>query len=85
MSNRCGRLAIAFKMNCVLRYFTVPFKSRKLAPHELKAFETKRNLGAEMLESIIELRAGGGQVVFSPDVPDPVAAIGKKQGDTRRR
>ena len=46
----------------------MPLKSKKLTPKELKAFEAKRNIGAEILEAINEMKAGGGQVVYSPAV-----------------
>ena len=46
----------------------MPLKSKKLTPKELKAFEAKRNIGAEILEAINEMKAGGGHVVYSPAV-----------------
>ena len=41
-------------------------KSKKLPAKELKAYEAKRNIGAEILEAIIETKAGGGHVVYLP-------------------
>jgi putative transcriptional regulator len=42
----------------------VPSKSRKLTPAEVRAFEAKRDLGAEILQSIKDMQAGRGKVVL---------------------
>ena len=41
-------------------------KTKPLADAELEAYEATRDLGAELLQSIQEMKAGKGQVVFSP-------------------
>jgi putative transcriptional regulator len=41
----------------------VPSKSRKLAPTEIAAFEATRDIGAEILQSIKDMKAGKGKVV----------------------
>jgi putative transcriptional regulator len=46
----------------------VPSKSRKLSPSEIEALEAKRNIGAEILQSINDMKAGKGKVVLSPAV-----------------
>ena len=46
----------------------MPSKSRKLTRAELEAFESKRDIGAEILQSIKDLKAGKGKVVLSPAV-----------------
>jgi putative transcriptional regulator len=46
----------------------VPSKSKKLNPSELEAMESKRDIGAEILQSIKDLKAGKGKVVLSPAV-----------------
>jgi len=46
----------------------VPSKSRKLKPAELQALESKRDLGAEILQSIKDMKAGKGKVILSPAV-----------------
>jgi putative transcriptional regulator len=43
----------------------VPSKSKKLSAAELTAFEAKRDIGAEILQSIKDMKAGKGQVVMS--------------------
>ena len=43
-------------------------KTKPLADAELKAYEATRDLGAELLQSIREMKAGKGQVVFSPAI-----------------
>ena len=43
-------------------------KSKKLTPKELEAYEVKRDIGAEILEAIKEMKAGGGHVVYSPAI-----------------
>ena len=44
----------------------MPSKSRKLTRAELEAFESKRNIGAEILQSIKDLKAGKGKAVKLP-------------------
>ncbi len=46
----------------------MPSKSRKLKPAELQALESKRDLGAEILQSIKDMKAGKGKVILSPAV-----------------
>lgn len=41
-------------------------KSEKLTPRQLKVFEAKRNIGAEVFEAIVEMKAGGGHVIYEP-------------------
>lgn len=41
----------------------MPSKSRKLAPNEIAAFEATRDIGAEILQSIKDMKAGKGKVV----------------------
>ena len=41
-------------------------KTNPLSDAELEAYEATRDLGAELLQSIQEMKAGKGQVVFSP-------------------
>ena len=43
-------------------------KTKPLADAELEAYEATRDLGAELLQSIREMKAGRGQVVFSPAI-----------------
>ena len=43
----------------------MPSKSRKLSPAEIAAFEAKRDIGAEILQSIKDMKAGKGKVVIS--------------------
>jgi putative transcriptional regulator len=43
----------------------VPSKSRKVNPAEIAAFEAKRDIGAEILQSIKDMKAGKGKVVVS--------------------
>lgn len=43
-------------------------KTRPLADAEIEAYEATRDLGAELLQSIQEMKAGKGQVVFSPAI-----------------
>ncbi|MEW5893927.1 MAG: helix-turn-helix domain-containing protein [Pseudomonadota bacterium] len=44
----------------------MPSKSKKLSPAELAAYEAKRDLGAELLQSVREMKAGKVAVVTSP-------------------
>ncbi|MCA9179783.1 MAG: helix-turn-helix domain-containing protein [Planctomycetales bacterium] len=46
----------------------MPSKSRKLSPSEIQALEAKRDIGAEILQSIQDMKAGKGKVVLSPAV-----------------
>ncbi len=43
----------------------MPSKSRKLTPAEIEAFESKRDIGAEILQSIKDMKVGNGTVVLS--------------------
>ena len=43
----------------------MPSKSKKLSAAELTAFEAKRDIGAEILQSIKDMKAGKGHVVMS--------------------
>jgi putative transcriptional regulator len=44
----------------------VPSKTKPLTGRELAAFEAKRDLAAELLQSIREMKAGKTHVVLSP-------------------
>ena len=44
----------------------MPSKTKPLSPKELSTYEATRDLGAELLESIREMKAGKVQVAFSP-------------------
>lgn len=44
----------------------MPSKSKKLTPEEIQALEAKRDIGAEILQSIKDMKAGKGKVVLSP-------------------
>jgi putative transcriptional regulator len=46
----------------------VPSKSKKLTDKEIEAFESKRDLGAEILQSIKDMKAGKGKVVTTTAV-----------------
>lgn len=41
----------------------MPSKPKKLSPAEVDAFEAKRDIGAEILQSIKDMKAGKGKVV----------------------
>lgn len=43
----------------------MPSKSKKLSSAEITAFEAKRDIGAEILQSIKDMKAGKGKVVLS--------------------
>ena len=43
-------------------------KSKKLSPAEIDAFEATRDIGVEILQSLRDMKAGGGKIVL------PVAA-----------
>ena len=44
----------------------MPSKSKRLSQKELAAYEAKRDLAAELLQSVREMKAGQVQVVSSP-------------------
>lgn len=44
----------------------MPLKTKPLSPKELAKFEASRDLGAELLQSIREMKAGKVQVAYSP-------------------
>jgi putative transcriptional regulator len=46
----------------------VPSKSRPLTEAQLRAYESKRDLAAELLESVQQMKAGKTQVVSSPAI-----------------
>ena len=48
------------------RRFAVPSKSKPLSKAELAAFEARRDLAAELLQSVREMKAGQVAVVTSP-------------------
>jgi len=48
----------------LLRRFAVLPKSEKLAPTEVAAFEAARDIGAEILQSIKDIKAGKGKAVL---------------------
>jgi putative transcriptional regulator len=43
----------------------VPSKTKPLSNDELEAYEAQRDLGAELLQSIREMKTGQGRVVYS--------------------
>lgn len=46
----------------------MPLTSRKLSSRELKAFEATRDIGAEILQSIKDMKSGKGEIVLSPAI-----------------
>lgn len=60
------------------RRSVVPSKSRKLSSAEIAAFEAKRDIGAEILQSIRDMQAGKGKVVVS-SATEAREAIGLSQ------
>ena len=46
----------------------MPSKSKKLTDAQLRAYEAKRDLAAELLESVQQMKAGKTQVVVSPAI-----------------
>jgi len=46
----------------------VPSKAKPLSKADLDAYESKRDLAAELLESVRQMKAGKTQVVHSPAV-----------------
>ena len=43
-------------------------KTKRLTPAQIEAFEAKRDVGEELLQSIRDMKAGKGQVVLSAAV-----------------
>ena len=43
-------------------------KSKRLSAAEIDAFEAKRNIAEELLQSIRDMKAGKGQVILSPAI-----------------
>jgi len=43
----------------------VPLKTKPLTDRQLRAYESKRNLASELLESVRQMKAGKTQVVLS--------------------
>lgn len=46
----------------------MPSKNRPLTEAQMRAFESKRDLAAELLESVQQMKAGRTQVVSSPAI-----------------
>lgn len=46
----------------------MPSKSKPLTESKLRAYESKRDLAAELLESVQQMKAGKTQVVSSPAI-----------------
>jgi putative transcriptional regulator len=46
----------------------VSLKSKKLSARDIAALEAKRDIGAEILQSVKDMKAGRGKVVLSPAV-----------------
>jgi len=46
----------------------VPSKSKPLTEAQLRAYESKRDLAVELLESVQQMKAGKTQVVSSPAI-----------------
>jgi len=46
----------------------VPSKAKPLTDSEIKVYESKRDLAAELLESVRQMKAGKTQVVHSPAI-----------------
>lgn len=42
--------------------------TKPLTDAELEAYEAQRDLGAELLQSVREMKAGQGRIVFSPAI-----------------
>src|SRR3972149_9410001 len=47
------------------RRFAVPLKTKPLTDRQLRAYESKRDLASELLESVRQMKAGKTQVVLS--------------------
>ena len=52
-------------LSTLSRRYVVPSKSRKLSSAEIAAFEATRDVGAEILQSIHDMKAGKGKAVAS--------------------
>ena len=48
----------------------MPAKNKPLTETQLAAYESKRDLAAELLQSVREMQAGKVHVVSSPDIAD---------------
>lgn len=46
----------------------MPSNHKPLSPRELAQFEASRDLGAELLESIVQMKAGQVRVAYSPAI-----------------
>ncbi|NBT78644.1 MAG: helix-turn-helix domain-containing protein [Betaproteobacteria bacterium] len=46
----------------------MPSNHKPLSPRELAQFEASRDLGAELLESILQMKAGQVRVAYSPAI-----------------
>ena len=46
----------------------MPSRSKRLSEAEIAAFEAKRDIGQEILQSIRDLKAGKGRIVLSPAI-----------------
>ena len=46
----------------------MPSKGKRLTETEIVAFEAKRDIGEELLQSIRDMKAGRGQAVVSPAI-----------------
>ena len=46
----------------------MPSKNRKLNDRQLRAYEAKRDLAAELLESVQQMKEGKTQVILSPAI-----------------
>ncbi len=46
----------------------MPSKSKRLTEAEIEVFESNRDIGEELLQSIRDMKAGKGQVVVSPAI-----------------
>ena len=46
----------------------MPSKSKKLSAAEIEALEARRDIGAEILQGLRDMKAGKGQVVLSPAI-----------------
>ena len=46
----------------------MPSKTKPLTDAELEAYEAQRDIGAELLQAVREMKAGQGSIVFSPAI-----------------
>ena len=46
----------------------MPSKSKRLTEAEIEVFESNRDIGEDLLQSIRDMKAGKGQVVVSPAI-----------------